>query len=219
MIQYEKIYVTHYSPLAERKKRLEDFFNKNNLNVEWVENENVEKGFYEENSEEWNRKIKIAYPTDKTPPRELLKTEVSVAVKHYECFKRIAESNHEYAVIFEDDVVFNDSFIKDYPRYMSQTPHEWDAIFFGNGSFLRINNATKDKLAYMLKFPTTRCLDSYIIKKSACEKILEDLKPITLPIDFELSYSFIKNNLKVCWWEPSLTNQGSQIRLYKSSIR
>ena len=28
MIQYEKIYVTHYSPLADRKKRLEEFFNK-----------------------------------------------------------------------------------------------------------------------------------------------------------------------------------------------
>ena len=88
--------------------------------------------------------------------------------------------------------MFNDSFIKDYPRYMSQTPHEWDAIFFGNGSFLRINNATKDKLAYMLKFPTTRCLDSYIIKKSACEKILEDLKPI---IASSRSYSAIQSTV------------------------
>tara|TARA_R100000008_G_C3578747_1_gene166982 strand:+ start:555 stop:1214 length:660 start_codon:yes stop_codon:yes gene_type:complete len=219
MLDLEKIYVTHYKPLVERKQRLMEYFDRKKISVEWVENEDVEEGFYDNSPDQWTRKLNIAYPNDQTPPRDLLKTEISVAVKHYECFKKIAASDFKYAMILEDDVVFTKSFVEDYPKYMKDTPPEWDVIFFGNGCFERVAGFKEGKFAYMLEHPKTRCLDSYIIKKTACTKILNTLKPITLPVDFELTYCFIKNNLKTCWWEPSLTSQGSQIDLYKSSIR
>ena len=218
-MQNEKIYVTHYSPLSERKEKLNDYFSKTNLKVEWIENENIENDFYAPEEKEWYNKMQTAYPHDKTSFRPLLKTEISIAVKHYECFKRIAKSENEYAIIFEDDVIFKDSAMEKYADYLAETPSEWDVIFFGYGCFLTVPSKQEGKLSYKLDKPYTRCLDSYIIKKTACEKILKNLKPITLPIDFELTYSFMQNDLKVYWWEPPLTEQGSQNSTYESSIR
>ena len=219
MLNLEKIYVAHYAPLTERKKFLSDYFKRKEIPVEWVEDEVVEKDFYDNSPAEWTQKMHTAYPTHETPPRDLSKAEISVAVKHYGCFKRIAASDRQYAIIFEDDVVFTESFVEDYPRYMNDTPEGWDIIFFGNGCFDRVKNFKEGQFAYMLETPMTRCLDSYVITKSACQKILDTLKPITLPIDYELTYCLMKNDLKVCWWEPSLTNQGSQIGSYQSAIR
>ena len=134
--------------------------------------------------------MQTAYPHDKTSFRPLLKTEISIAVKHYECFKRIAKSENEYAIIFEDDVIFKDSAMEKYADYLAETPSEWDVIFFGYGCFLTVPSKQEGKLSYKLDKPYTRCLDSYIIKKTACEKILKNFYELNLQLlyFFELHY-------------------------------
>ena len=214
-----KIYALHHKPLRQRKERLLNIFEQKKLTVEWVENEEVEEDFYHYSPEKWTQKLNDAYPNDPTPPRPLRKSEISIGVKHYECFKRLVDSPHQEAIVFEDDVLFFEDFKEKFLEYFERTPPYWDAIFFGYGSFLRVENYVGGQLVYPRDHPVTRCLDSYIIKKEACKKILQDLKPISLPIDFELSYSFLKHDLKAYWWDPPLTAQGSQNNFYPSAIQ
>jgi GR25 family glycosyltransferase involved in LPS biosynthesis len=217
-LEIEKIYLTHHSPLRDRRERLEKYFQKNKMEVEWVETETIPEGFYKGSPELWNKKLSSAYPYDSSPPRKLSKQEISIAIKHYECFKRIANSPHEENVVLEDDVFFGKEFESYFNRFLSNTPNDWELIFFGSGAGLHIPRTRKDVNAYRKDDPVTRCLDSYIIKKSVCERVLSDLLPITLPIDFELSYSLKNHKIISYWWEPSLTMQGSQNDIYKSAI-
>mgnify|MGYP003661463581 CR=1 FL=1 len=59
--------------------------------------------------------------------------------------------------------------------------------------------------------------DSYIIKKSAAKKILNNIVPFTLPIDFELNYHMASHDMNVYWWDPPITKQGSECGVFDVS--
>ena len=130
-LHINKIYALHHKPLRQRKERLLNIFEQKKLTVEWVENEEVEEDFYHYSPEKWTKKLNDAYPNDPSPPRPLRKSEISIGVKHYECFKRLVDSPHQEAIVFEDDVLFFEDFKENFLEYFERPPPYWDAIFFG----------------------------------------------------------------------------------------
>jgi len=150
--------------------------------------------------------------------------EISVALHHIECFKKIVENDYEYALILEDDVILSDNFMNTLNNYISQLPDIWDMLFIGDGCNMHIKNRlinNPHSNIYLNNF--TRCLDSYLITKRCASIILERMQMpnyrIIRPVDLWLNDVIRNNKFNVYWSEPTIVTQGSINGTYKSCLR
>ena len=221
MIFVNKIYIAHYSKLIERKLNLMLQTKAINLDCCWFEMEPTQSEIdilYNKNL--WKPRI-LEMKNDFIQERQLKKSEISLEYKHLKIYEDIIKNNIDSALILEDDVILDNDFINKFNFNLSNTPKDWDVIFIGSGCDLHIpiEQQKPHTVAYKKEHPASKCTDSYIIKKTAVEKILKTLIPFCFPIDFELNYQMYIHNLNVYWWEPSIVKQGSQNGLYGSSIQ
>ena len=209
-----EVYITHYLPLRERKERL---MRELPFEARWIEEEPTNyEDFVCRNKERWEQNV-----TPYAPYRELKKEEISIAYKHFLAYGDIHVNNVKNALIFEDDVVLDIDFVSKFNSYLERTPKDWDLIFMGSGCGLRVpkRDLVDGQIAYLKDHPASKCADSYCITNEAATKIVKSIGCFTFPVDFELNYWMKYHDMKVYWWEPSLTIQGSQRGLYKSEIQ
>ncbi len=217
------IFIIHYTPLKERKVHIDDQLNKYNFKSTYItdyDKEDLTKSVID-----WFGNIKLA--------------EISLSCKHMSVYKKMVNENIEEAIILEDDVTLHDNFYDNLQNYYKQLPEDWDLLFFGSGWNLHVpkklveesnknvflkNNNGYGRFSPEVKVDgwpicggSTRCLDSYIIKKSAAAEILRYCinKRINAPFDLFLNQCFRDLKLKVYWGEPSLCKQDT----FKSSIK
>jgi len=219
----DRIYVAHYTPLYERKEKLLKIFEEFNIEPTWIECEPTReqmKKFYNNSHEVWYKKISNLDYGGPIPWKELSKSEKSIAHKHIKIWRDISDNNISTALVLEDDLMFDDKFVELFNFNLTITPKDWDLIFIGSGCNLRIPSEEKRDgiVAYRKHHPASKCMDSYLIKCSSAAIMSENIKSITLPIDFEINYCMKEADMKVYWWEPPVTKQGSQCGLYKSEI-
>ena len=228
-----KTVILHYKPLIDRKANMiyqmqkynftnycfyEDF-DGNELNDQTI------KQYCCCKSEDWKtteRKLKIyesLFPQVMTTQHELRIPEISLTIKFGKVFQQLSKEEADYFIIFEDDVVLCEDFEKHLHEYLSQTPNDWDAIYFGSGCNLKPKNVNADTRSYKMEHPCSRCADSIIIKKKAIQELADTWFPFHLVSDWEIGYQHYLHNHNVYWWEPSLVVQGSQCGLYKSTLR
>ena len=81
---------------------------------------------------------------------------------------------------------------------------------------VQIENVVDGQYFYKKESPSSKCADSFLIKKDAARKLANGLKRFSLPIDFELNYHLHCHKMNVYWTEPSLTKQGSETGLFKT---
>jgi GR25 family glycosyltransferase involved in LPS biosynthesis len=153
--------------------------------------------------------------------------EISLFLHHIECCKRIVDSNLEYGIILEDDVVFGEDFKNKLEKYINELPDNYDMLFFGEGHGAHIPSyrIVNDKNVYLksvkLNGGASKCSDSYIISNNCCRKILNCFHKIQLirkPYDHFLNNICLFNNFIVYWSEPTITKQGTALGLYRSSL-
>ena len=231
MLNVDKVYVIHYTKLSDRRKRMEDMLGLLGVVAEYItdfDQEHLDEEtllqMNEDVSEEFNKKIKPLYP--RISPKKLSKAEVSCVFKHRQAIQKLSNSSSEYGLILEDDVVFVEGFKEKFDSYLLRTPDDsiasWDIVFIGVCCGMHVDSSRikKDVVAYKIGHPSSRCADSYLLKKSAAKKIIDSSGsfPVT-PYDYDLSYQIVHNNLNAYWWEPPLAEQGSQNGLYGSSIQ
>jgi len=212
-----KIFIIHYDKLINRKEKILQQMNKFNLDFEFISNHGKDKLTIED-----RRKFK-----------NLRDGEISVALHHIECYKRIVCDNLNEALILEDDVLLRDNFVFLLDLYIKQLPQNWNMLFIGDGCGLHINNKLFIKNQFIYKKENsvfgkpnegaTRCLDSYLINKKTAEIIVEKLNmpnyTILVPADFWMNCVIRNNNFNVYWAEPTIVTQGSEKGVYKSSLR
>ena len=119
----------------------------------------------------------------------------------------------------EDDALLEASFREQFDEYFRDTPSDFDFIFIGSGCNLRVPIRESGRRFYPKGTPSTKCTDSYIIRRRAAEQLLLALPPFTLPMDFELNYQIHAHEMKVYWLEPPIVVQGSQDGTYRSAIQ
>lgn len=228
MLNVEKVYIAHYTKLVERKQRLDGILRENNIKAEYVFDfdkdvltQQLINEYYVCNEESYNNTILKVYKNNPSSFRKLNLAEISLTMKHCHIMKRISEECKEYALVLEDDVVFEDNFVEKFNDYLSKTPNDWDVIFLGNCCGLRIpaEERQEGKVAYIKQHPASKCTDSFLIKKHLAEKLSVTMKPFNTICDWEYSYQFCLHNAKVYWWEPPIVTQGSENGLYKSVLR
>jgi len=224
-----KTVVLHYKPLKERKenmlRQLENFgfsdysfyesFDGNELTQvdidQYCVRKNKDLDTVAKKIAPWN----IGIETQK----ELNIAEVSLAIKFGKVFQQLSQIDAEYFIVFEDDVLMCEDFNKHFHSYMSNTPTDWNAIYFGSGAQLKPSRVVQGQTSYLMPHPASRCADSIVLKKSAVCDLARTWFPFHLAADWELGYQHQLHKHSVYWWEPSLTRQGSEYGIFKSALR
>jgi hypothetical protein len=211
-----KIFVIHYDKLVKRKEIILQQMNRFGLECEFISDHGKESLTNEE---------RMMF-------RNITDGEISVALHHIECFKKVAEK-YEYALILEDDVILMPNFLERLTIYIKQLPNDWDMLFIGDGCNLHIDKSKLIPNKYIYKKDNniygrahegaTRCLDSYLITNICAKKIIEKMKQtnytILVPADLWMNCVIKKNEFNIYWSEPTIVTQGSEKGLYKSALR
>ena len=227
-----KIFIIHYTPLKDRK----EFMN------EQLCKQGIEATYISENDRDnlTDKELKI-FDTKRaangTYPLNL--AECSVALKHFEAYRKILSEGIEHALILEDDVSFLcDNFEEKLTEYYYQLPDDWDMMFVGCGwnlhvpqfvldkekdrnVFLKGNKGTgkpeHESTGWPICGGSTRCMDAYMITNKCAEKIINIVDryyngsgKIARPVDIWLNQIIEFNNYNVYWGEPNLCRQGSE---------
>lgn len=209
-----KIFVVHYAKLIERRENMVKQLLINGIEAEFVAQ-------YDRNNLS-NDDLKL-FSIDK------IQTERNKAVtlSHIFCYREIV-NKYDYALILEDDAIFNNHFKKLLDKYFNDLPNDWDMLFIGNGCNLHIPyDIVKKSNTNIFKKclePTfwggngaTRCTDSYLISKKCASKIIEFIEHTKIDdaIDWWLNDVCRKLHFNVYWAEPTIVSQGSELGLYK----
>jgi GR25 family glycosyltransferase involved in LPS biosynthesis len=224
--------IIHYTKLKDRKIKMLNFLSGTNFLYEFItefdqeeiNKENI-KLFYNPDNFKFNLKIKPLWDTNIHQFRYLNLPEISVAIKQILAIKKIAESKENFGIVLEDDVIPNTDNIEDeIAKIIKNVPENWDSIFIGEGcgvDFINFKLQDAQKInehLFKIKHPATNCADAYILKKSAAQKIYNNILPFQLAFDWELAYQFYYLNMNVYWSHPSLFYQGSKTGIYTSSL-
>jgi GR25 family glycosyltransferase involved in LPS biosynthesis len=225
-LKIKDLYVVHYTKLVERKQNILTQFDPIVENIHFIEEYDQESltdelisEWYQPSTEQWYERNnlwgKAGLPM--TPFRIINLAEVSCTIKHIKALEKIAENGTGF--IIEDDVLLVNNFLEEFNKSIDNLPNDWDIIMVGAGCNMHVKDIQKDIRFYRVPDPATRCLDSYLVTQSAAKKILSTIKPFQTISDWEFAWQFHINNLVTYWMEPSLCVQGSEIGLYKSTLR
>uniref|UniRef100_A0A6C0JK75 Glycosyl transferase family 25 domain-containing protein n=1 Tax=viral metagenome TaxID=1070528 RepID=A0A6C0JK75_9ZZZZ len=212
-----KIFVIHYAKLIERRKNMVMQLITNGLDAEFVTQYDRDQL-----SSEDKAKFVTKYKDD----------DIAISLSHLYCYKEIIKK-YEYALILEDDAVFNNNFKKILLDYICQLPEDWDMLFIGDGCHLHIPNdvicKSKGNIFKKCLEPTlwggdgaTRCTDSYLISKKCAQKIIDcflsDRHLMDHAIDWWLNNVSRHFQFNVYWAEPTIVTQGSMTIFSRSRI-
>jgi hypothetical protein len=214
-------YVIHYSKLKDRKEKCISQFEGQFKNLIFIDEDKMYLTF---DKFEFTRRLRFGI---KNFDLRYNVKNAFVSSQHLYCLNEILKSNEKYGIVFEDDVIINSNFHL-LNSFISNLPEDFDIFCFGNGFDIHEkdeNGVCINDGIYIRSNDNKqviKCTDSYVISRKCCEIILDYVNNLTekidLPIDFLYEKITKEKNLKVYWCEPTLTNQGSQIGRYKSSL-
>jgi glycosyl transferase family 25 len=141
----------------------------------------------------WAKKDEIAHYLDdatfhKQHGKPALPGEVGCYVSHINAMKQFLNTDHDYALILEDDIELGD----DLPLVLTQTikySDRWDLVkFSGIHSGNPLNIIKLQKSPYFIAVTTTSYTGAscYLVNKKAATILAESLLPMRLP--FDLAY-------------------------------
>ena len=144
--------------------------------------------------------------------------DVSLILKHREAWKSIADGDADWAIIVEDDIIFNPHSLSYLIRLIDDLPSnaEYIDIAAGQGFRPRIDNKCINDHFFEVDPPKTRTTCAAIISRSLARRLIDLKPPICLGIDWMLNWAFKQLGTKVCWVEPTVFAHGSQLNVYTS---
>jgi len=198
-----KYYITHYTPLVERKKNI----------IRELKSAGITE--YE---------FILSKDRDVLTELELKKfagitnSESSLFLKHMEVFKHDCGNN--IIIVFEDDAVLCPNFMERLNTCLLQLKNEnWDVLFSGEccglhcdvepGKCIKATNTSRGTCMYVLNFGVGKRFYEIFNAKGV----------IHSPIDWWFNFIKPEYGLNYFWSEPTLVEQGSDNGLFKSSLR
>lgn len=168
----------------------------------------------------WTKKVNLWGPAALGyHPKKCNPAEISLTIKFGKVFQYLSKIDADTFIVFEDDVLLCENFDKHFYHYLSQTPSDWDAIYFGSGANLKPSDVNANQIAYLKPHPASRCADSIVLKKKTVQDLASTWFPFNLISDWELGYQHYAHGHKVYWWEPPLVLQGSEHGVFRSTLR
>lgn len=154
-------------------------------------------------------------------PKKLSAPEVSIFLKHRAAWQKIAQGGDEFAFVFEDDIIFSDESLGRIQNIVSNLPDDFEYIDVvgGCGMHPRVGNRVVNKYFYDIEPPRDRTVCGALIRKSFAKKLIDLDIPVCLPVDWHITYVVNRFDTKVYWIDPPIFGHGSEMNVYKSSIR
>jgi GR25 family glycosyltransferase involved in LPS biosynthesis len=147
---------------------------------------------------------------------ELNATQISIAIKHLTVYERMLDAQEKFALVLEDDVIFDDKFVVAATEVLASAPPGWDFINIGEGCGLRVPERHPGALLYRMRPPRTNCAEAYFISERLARAMLARGKPFTWPIDWLMQYVMMTEDHACYWRDPPIVGHGSKVGLFHS---
>lgn len=197
-----KFFITHYTPLKNRKVHIIDQLKKHNItSYEFIESHDREN----------------LTDTDLKKFTNMRPSIISLFLKHVEIFKK---NINDIVIVFEDDAILVDNFNEKLSLYLDKLKNmEWDIIFSGECCNIHPLNIYKDTIFYPCLLSRGTCM--YILNTSTSNKLLQifnNSSVISDAIDHWFNIINTNNLLKYYLSEPTLVIQGSENGNFNTSL-
>lgn len=200
----------HHSPAEERKKYLLPFFEKEKININWIED-------FLPSSQEVISKTKI-FSEHSANKSYLNNAEISCYLKHLKAIETIANSEFS-GVIIEDDIEIPNFSLSEYSTKVEKDlfNNNGDILFIGSFTNYDIPSNFPHEIAHE-KWMKSRCAHCYLITNKTANKIYNYMSNIIAPLDWQLNYAIENFNLK-CFWSKNHINQRTEKGIIPSLLR
>ncbi len=211
----DKIFICHYTKLAERKPILDIQIKIQKLAdiTTWVESYDKEEMNINElvkTLPNINNRLNILGHKSRT----LRMSEISLILKHNHIWKTMVDEDIENVLVLEDDAILKDNFIEEFNKYSDEIPTDYDLLWVGSCCGLHAKPLEDGKHIY--KKNGSRCTHAYLISKKCAIKMMEYHKINNSPADFMFNEAIQKYSLNSYWLEPSLVSQNNA---FQSSVQ
>ena len=173
--------------LSEMKERL------SNIGIDYVRISAIDGDSYKYSEKEYCQKLYKYCCGKKTSSGE-----IGCYLSHNKAIECFIKSGKRYALILEDDAVFNSDFVKILNKLVS-IDHFWDFVKFNTARDYGFGNVAVKKLfkeykLYASFFPKAFAA-AYIINRKAAKSLYDRLLPMYIPFDHEM-IKFWKYNIR-----------------------
>lgn len=144
----------------------------------------------------------------RTKHYQLTKGAVGCYLSHLSLYKKIANGDAPYGLIFEDDVRIDNNLFVKINKSLEMVPNNWDMLLFG------CHCIVCDKYEKHYDAERFFLLHAYMIKKDSAQKIFNylDKKMIEQQIDSELSDMVTMGMLKIFCLRDTIARQDNTFR-------
>jgi GR25 family glycosyltransferase involved in LPS biosynthesis len=206
-----KIFVLHYTKLAERKANiLRQFQEQNITHFQFIE--------------AFDRESLTSQQLNRFAPN-LKPSEISLFLKHISVYQQMVKQDISEALLLEDDAILADNFLETLDKYRQQLPASWQMLFLGDGCGLHIpkNLQTPGQFIYQRgNQPTewggngaSKCTDSYMISKKCANLFMTCFSLTQQKIPYQIDHwinetARLLQETQIYWVEPTIVSQGSE---------
>lgn len=206
-----KFLIIHYKKLTDRKRHLDNYFQLNEFNHEYIDNFDRDK-------------------LTKAQVNKFSKDKINIAIflSHIEAYKIIIRENIEYCLVLEDDSIPKEIFTSSIGKYLKKLPADFDMFFISPGKnnfnipffkrkpFSIVHNKKNIETSWG-GHGASRNADAYFISKKCASLLVNEYTNSNIidePIDWWMNSMIDKFNLKIYWAQPTLVDTN----LYETSF-
>jgi GR25 family glycosyltransferase involved in LPS biosynthesis len=200
----DEVYVCHYTKLVERREITNSILLENKILSKWIIT-NDKEDINQENLKDF---VSINKPLGLEgihKNRTLRLSEISLILKHRDCWLDIIKNDYKSALVLEDDVLLCDDFLNRFNLQIKDIPNDFDIIWIGSCCNLHVQDIVSDK--YLYKNNGSRCTHAYLISNKCALKMLDFVKSNKYPADFMFNKAISELSLENYWMEPDLIIQ------------
>lgn len=120
--------------------------------------------------------------------------ELGIWASNYTAWKNFVDSDYDYVILMEDDIVLSGDFNNKLTKYLDELPEDWDIFTayipeFGNNRYSKNKKELfigKDNVCRVYQSWSCLC---YVVSKQGAKKLLQEVKnTVKSPIDHYLFY-------------------------------
>lgn len=146
--------------------------------------------------------------------------QLSNSLKHYRAYQMIHDSDDDYSIVLEDDVLFSDKVndeLLNAIKGIKKMDEKWHILFTG---MPRPVNTSIDKPIINTSdiFKIFPVCDSYFVNKKTVKELLDAFAPIRYLTNIQLSYIVAHKDIKTFMYTPNIFIDGSKYGVFLSSI-
>lgn len=190
----EKVFIINLEKSKNRWKHMKKQMKNSNItNYERIDacyGKDLDSSKYDEERSWIDENI---YKKAKLPYREMHSQHnlgsLGCYISHLKTWKKIVEENISCALILEDDIDTENQKMNDIENVLINAPKNWDILIIGPYiNISQIKNVYSKNNIHYIKLKQWVYLNSYIVTKSICEKLIKIAIPIQFQVDWFLGF-------------------------------